>query len=166
MDAPAAPRPARPEDVPAIYGLIGELADFEHLRHELTGTEAMLREGLFGAQPRAEALVASGDATGAVHGYAIFFPTYSTFLLQPGLWLEDLYVTPAQRGKGLGRALLLAVARLAHERGCGRLEWNVLDWNEPAQKLYASLGAELKREWLLNRVNAEGLARLASLPQC
>lgn len=163
MDTAPALRPARPEDVPAIYALIGELADFEHLRHELTGTEAMLREGLFGPRPWAEAIVGSGDGGDLVHGYAIFFPTYSTFRLQPGLWLEDLYVTPAHRGKGLGRALLLAVARAAHERGCGRFEWNVLDWNEPAQKLYASLGAQLKREWLLNRVEGEALAALASL---
>lgn len=156
-------RPARPEDTGAIYGLIGELADFENLRHEVTGTEKMLHDSLFGTTPTAEALVGSADGSDAVHGYAIVFSTFSTFLLKPGLWLEDVYVTPAQRGRGLGRGLLLAVAQLAVERDCGRLEWNVLDWNEPAQQLYASVGAELKREWLLNRVSGDALRQMAAL---
>jgi len=152
-------RPARPEDVPAILSLIRALARYEKLEHEVVGTEADLREHLFGTPPRAEvALVEDG---GDVAAFALFFPNYSTFLCKPGLYLEDLFVLPEHRRKGYGKALLGHLARLAVERGCGRFEWAVLDWNEPAIGFYRSLGARMQDDWRIFRVTGEALERLA-----
>ncbi len=138
-------RTAEPEDVPVLLGLIRELAEYERLGHEVVATEDGLRAGLFGAQASAEALIAQVD--GEVAGFALYFPTFSTFLARPGIWLEDLFVRPALRGKGYGRALLAHLAGLAAERGCGRLEWAVLDWNEPAQGFYRQFGAAPLADW-------------------
>src|SRR6185503_15799509 len=134
MPAPCDIRPAVRDDVPLLLELIGALADYERLRGELRATPELLEEHLFGARPAAEAAIA--ERGGEAVGYALFFPTFSTFLARPGLWLEDLFVLPAQRRGGVGRTLLLHVARLAVARGCGRLEWSALDWNEPALAFY------------------------------
>ena len=131
-------RPVAAADVPAIAGLIRALADYENLSHAVTLDEGRLRDDLFGPRPFAEALLA--EEAGEVVGYALFFTTYSTFLGKLGLYLEDLFVRPDHRGMGHGKALLAAVARLAIERGCGRLEWSVLDWNEPAIRFYRAAG--------------------------
>src|SRR5580698_8320285 len=129
-------RPACPDDVPTVLALIRALARYEKLEHQVVGTEADLREHLFGPQPRAEvALVEDG---GEIAAFALFFHNYSTFLCKPGLHLEDLFVLPEHRRKGYGRALLAHLAKLAVERGCGRFEWAVLDWNEPAIAFYRS----------------------------
>ncbi|TDU81256.1 ribosomal protein S18 acetylase RimI-like enzyme [Prosthecobacter fusiformis] len=155
-------RPATETDVPAILALILELADYEQLTHEVVATVDSLRATLFGPSPCAEALM--GCVNGEVAGFALFFQNYSTFLARPGLHLEDLYVQPAHRGCGLGRALITAVARIAHERGCGRYEWTVLDWNTPAIRFYESLGAEMKSDWRIMRVTGptlESMARVA-----
>jgi GNAT superfamily N-acetyltransferase len=153
-------RPAAPADVPAIQSLILELARYEHLEHQVSSTEASLTEHLFGPRPCAEALVAE-DAPETV-GFALFFPNYSTFLGRPGLYLEDLFVLPSHRRKGHGRALLREVARLAVERRCGRLEWAVLHWNQPAIAFYESLGAQRLDEWGTFRLTDDGIARVAS----
>src|SRR5215213_6806916 len=134
-------RPASETDVPLILTFIRELAEYEKLTHEVSATEEQLRATLFGAHRFAEALIASADGEPA--GFAIFFHNYSTFLARPGLYLEDLYVRPAFRGLGLGKRLLIEVARLAVARGCGRYEWSVLDWNAPSIRFYESLGAEM-----------------------
>ncbi len=152
-------RPARAEDVPALLALIRELARYEKLEHEVVGTEADLREHLFGDRPRAEALVVE-RAEGLV-AYAIFFHTFSTFHCKPGLYLEDLFVVPAHRGEGLGKGLLEALAALAVERGCPRFEWSVLDWNEPARKFYRSLGAVDLDGWIVMRTTGDALGKLA-----
>jgi GNAT superfamily N-acetyltransferase len=152
-------RPATPADVPALLALIRELAVYERLEDQVHATEELLAEGLFGARPSAEALLAELD--GEPVGYALFFTTFSTFLARPGIWLEDVFVLPAQRRAGLGRALLARVAAIAVERGCGRLEWSALDWNEPALAFYRSLGAETLGEWVQHRITGEALARLA-----
>jgi GNAT superfamily N-acetyltransferase len=152
-------RLATPVDVPAIQALILELARYEHLEHQVASTEATLAEHLFGARPYAEALVAE-DARQTV-GFALFFPNYSTFLGRPGLYLEDLFVLPSHRRKGHGRALLREVARLAVERGCGRLEWAVLNWNRPAIDFYESLGAQRLDEWGTFRLTGDGMAKVA-----
>jgi hypothetical protein len=151
--------PAAPADLPAIHALIRGLADYERLADLCTGTEAELRDALFGNPPAAEVLVARVD--GAVAGFALFFPTFSTFLARRGLWLEDLFVVPAMRGLGVGRALLAAVAGVAHARGCGRFEWAVLDWNAPAIGFYEGLGATLMPEWRLARVTGPALTTMA-----
>ena len=162
-------RPAVPHDVTEIHALTCELAAYEKLRHTVVSTPSDFHSALFGDPPLIESLVAeipaaaNSNSPNRLAGSALFYSTFSSFTGKPGLWLEDLYVTPEQRGHGLGKALLLALAQLAVERDCGRLEWNVLDWNESAQKLYASVGAELKREWLLNRVSGETLHRMAAL---
>ena len=132
-------RPATEDDVPIILSLIRELAEYERLSHEVVATEGLLRESLFGERRGAEVLIAC--CKGAPAGFALFFHSFSTFLGRPGIYLEDLYVKPEFRGRGIGRALLTHLARLAKERGCGRLEWAVLDWNELAIKLYKSIGA-------------------------
>lgn len=150
-------RPARPEDCEAIWGLVRELAWYERLEDQLQGSPEALREHLFGEPRYAEALVA--EESGRLVGYALFFPNYSTFLTRPGLWLEDLAVTPAMRGRGIGRALLREVARIARERRCGRLEWAVLDWNEPAIRFYEGHGARRLPEWQICRVDGEALER-------
>lgn len=152
-------RPARQEDVAQILTFIKELATYEKLLHEVEASEESLRRALFGRRPYAEALI--GELGGEPNGFALFFHNFSTFLGRPGIYLEDLYVRPAARGRGLGKALLREIARLAKERDCGRLEWAVLDWNEPAIAFYEGLGAELKREWLLTRVTRERIASMA-----
>jgi len=150
-------RPAEPRDLPAIVGLIRELADFEHLTHLVETTEERLHPHLFGARPVAEAAVA--ESGGAVVAFALFFTNFSTFLARPGLYLEDLFVQPAQRGRGIGRALLEHLGALAVERGCGRFEWTVLDWNENAIRLYEGMGATVMPEWRICRVSGDKLAR-------
>src|SRR5687768_4635021 len=163
MSAPAACtiRFAQPEDVPTIISLIRGLADYERLADEMVGTEELLREHLFGARPYVETLLAEAD--GRAVGFALFFHNYSTFLTRPGIYLEDLFVLPDERGRGYGKALLTALGRLAVERQCGRLEWSVLDWNEPSIQFYRSLGAESMDEWTINRVTGEALEQLASI---
>lgn len=159
-------RPARQGDVPTIASLIRDLAVYERLGDECRADETALREHLFGARPYVEALVAevdgAGGAAGTAAGFALFFHNYSTFLTKPGIYLEDLFVRPALRGRGIGRALLSRLAALAVERGCGRLEWAVLDWNEPAIGFYRSLGARPMSEWTVFRLDGEALARLGS----
>jgi len=152
-------RAATPDDCGLLLSLIRALAEYEKLEQDCVATEAALREHLFGPRPYAEAIIAEADGQPA--GFALFFHNYSTFLAKPGIWLEDLFVKPEFRGRGIGKRLLLDLARIARARGCGRLEWSVLDWNEPAIRFYESLGAELKREWIINRVSGEGLSRLA-----
>jgi GNAT superfamily N-acetyltransferase len=153
-------RPATEDDVPIILSLIRELAEYERLSHEVVATEGLLRESLFGERRGAEVLIAC--CKGAPAGFALFFHSFSTFLGRPGIYLEDLYVKPEFRGRGIGRALLTHLARLAKERGCGRLEWAVLDWNEPAIKLYKSIGAVPMDEWTVYRVTGEALETLAT----
>ena len=157
MDA-ATIRPAAPGDAEAIHALIRELAEYERLTHLCTGSTADLARALFGDPPAAEVLVA--EVAGVVEGFALHFPTFSTFLAKRGLWLEDLYVRPAFRGKGLGGRLLRAVAAVAVERGCGRFEWSVLDWNAPAIAFYERLGATVMPDWRIARVTGEALASL------
>ena len=164
-DFPAAPAPtlraAEPRDVTAIVGLIRELAEFEQLTHLLQVTPAKLMPHLFGTRPVAECLV--GEVAGAngreVVAFALFFTNFSTFLAQPGLYLEDLYVRPAHRGSGLGKALLRRLGALAVERGCGRFEWSVLDWNAHAIGFYEGMGAEVLPDWRICRITGEALAR-------
>jgi GNAT superfamily N-acetyltransferase len=151
-------RSARPDDVAAILRLIRALAEYEKLAHEVVATEDALRQTLFGAQPAAEVLLA--EEGGAAVGLALFFPNYSTFLAKPGIYLEDLFVEPAHRGRGIGKSLLQAVARLAVQRGCGRFEWSVLDWNTPAIEFYKALGARPMNDWTIMRVTGEALRRL------
>jgi GNAT superfamily N-acetyltransferase len=152
-------RAAVPGDVPAILRLIRDLAEYEKLSAMAVGTEAMLAAQLFGKRPAAEALVAERGERAV--GFALFFTTFSTFLCKPGLYLEDLFVEPGERGHGIGKALLRALAALAVERGCGRLEWRVLDWNEPSIKFYESLGAKVMPEWELVRMTAPEFTALA-----
>jgi GNAT superfamily N-acetyltransferase len=141
---PTLVREARPGDVPVLLEMFAELADYEHLTHELRATEAQLHAALFGPHPAVEALVAERPDSGAPIGYAMFFPTFSTFLASTGVWLEDLFVRPAQRRGGVGHALLAAVAARLRERGGERLEWAALDWNEPALNFYRGSG---RRRW-------------------
>ncbi len=152
---------ATQRDVPLILELIRGLADYEKLSHQVTATEEKLRATLFGPRPGADVLLAYMD-TECV-GFALFFPNYSTFLAKPGIFLEDLYVKPVWRGKGIGRALLSRVAQTARERDCGRLEWEVLDWNEPSIGFYKSLGAVPMDEWTKYRVTGEALEKLAAM---
>jgi GNAT superfamily N-acetyltransferase len=159
MNTSPAIRPAQPADLPAIVGLIGELADFEKLTHLVQVTPASLHPHLFGPNPVAEAVVAEAD--GQVVAFALFFRNFSTFLGQAGLYLEDLYVQPAHRGAGLGGALLRHLARLAVERGCGRFEWSVLDWNQRAIDFYKSRGATVMPDWRICRVTGQALRDLA-----
>jgi GNAT superfamily N-acetyltransferase len=156
-------RSATPADVPVIVSLIAELAEYEHLAHEAVADEASVHDHLFGARPYAEVLIATpDDAPGTVAGFALFFHNYSTFLGRPGIHLEDLFVRPEHRGSGLGQALLVRLAGLARERGCGRVEWSVLDWNEPSIAFYRALGAVPMDEWTVYRVTGEALDALAS----
>jgi GNAT superfamily N-acetyltransferase len=152
--------PATPADVESILGLIRELAEYEKLTHMVRATEEKLRETLFGDRPAAEALMAFYNLECA--GFALFFPNYSTFLAQPGIYLEDLYVKPHFRGKGIGFALLQRLAAIAPERGCGRLEWEVLDWNEPSIRFYQRIGAAPMDEWTKYRLAGESLERLGA----
>ncbi|MDB5313351.1 MAG: N-acetyltransferase [Gemmataceae bacterium] len=153
-------RSATPTDVPTIAGLIRGLAEYERLTHVVALDEARLRDHLFGPRPYAEVLLA--EKAGAVIGFALFFHNYSTFLGQPGIYLEDLFVEPAERGRGHGKALLRALAELAVDRGCGRLEWAVLDWNEPSIRFYQSIGAKPLDEWTGYRLTGDALRGLAS----
>jgi GNAT superfamily N-acetyltransferase len=152
-------RPATAEDVPAIFRLIRQLAEYERLSQEVFLEERRLREHLFGPRPWAEVLLA--EEAGQVAGFALFFHNYSTFAGKPGLYLEDLFVEPEHRGKGHGKALFQAVARLAVERGCGRMEWSVLDWNDPAIRFYRSLGAKPMDDWTVYRLAGDSLANAA-----
>lgn len=149
----------RPEDVPTIFSLIQGLAEYERLSDEVVGSEALLRVHLFGERPFCEVLLA--EAGGKAVGFALFFHNYSTFLTRPGIYLEDLFVLPEERGHGYGKALLTALGRLAYERGCGRLEWSVLDWNEPSIQFYRALGAVAMDGWTINRVTGAALESLA-----
>lgn len=153
-------RAATVEDVPLILSFIKGLADYERLGHEVTATEELLRETLFGSRKVAEVVFAMADGVEA--GFALFFHNFSTFLGRPGLWLEDLFVLPEFRGQGLGKGLLRHLASLALERGCGRFEWWVLDWNEPSIEFYRRQGAVAMDEWKVYRLTGEALSRLAS----
>ncbi|WP_426104129.1 GNAT family N-acetyltransferase [Massilia sp. TSP1-1-2] len=152
-------RPAQPADVAHIHAMIVELAVFEKLEHLVIATEAMLHEGLFGARPACEAIM--GEENGEIVTFALFFHNFSTFLTRKGLYLEDLYVKQDHRGKGYGRQMLVALAQLAVERNCGRFEWSVLDWNEPAINFYKGMGAELLPDWRICRVAGDALDVLA-----
>ena len=151
-------RPATVADVPTILELIRALAKYERAPNEVTATESGLREVLFGKKPAAEVLLAY-EKDRAV-GFAVFFHNFSTWLGRPGLYLEDLFVRPEDRGKGYGRALLVHLAKIARERDCGRMEWAVLDWNEPAINFYRKLGAKPMEEWTVFRLTRDGIARL------
>ncbi len=153
-------RPARPEDVPALVGLITELAEFENLTHLLSVTPETLAPHLFGEKPVVESWVAEHQS-GEVVAFALTFINFSTFLAKPGLYLEDLYVKPAHRGAGLGRRMLTLLAGIANERGYGRFEWCVLDWNENAIRFYEKMGAALLPDWRLCRLSGEALHRYA-----
>jgi GNAT superfamily N-acetyltransferase len=148
-------RPAAPADLSAIVGLITELAAYEKLSHMVVVTPESLHTHLFGPRPVAEAVV--GEVDGCVVAFALFFTNFSTFLGQPGLYLEDLYVQPAHRGTGLGKALLQHLGALAVERGCGRFEWSVLDWNQPAIDFYRAMGATVMPDWRICRLSGPAL---------
>ena len=152
-------RPATPTDIPAILHFIRSLADYEKLLDSVVADEAKLTATLFGVRPYAEVLIASWNDTPA--GFALFFNNYSTFLAKPGIYLEDLFVDPEFRGRGVGKALLVHLAKLTVERACGRLEWSVLDWNESAIGFYKSLGAAPLDEWTIFRVTGDALTRLS-----
>lgn len=151
---------ATPEDVPAILGLIRELAEYERLLDQVVANVAALHRALFGERPYVESLVAIVDDETV--GFALFFHNFSTFLGKPGMYLEDLYVRPAFRGRGLGKALLTRVAQIAVERDCGRMEWSVLDWNEPSIRFYESLGAKPLSDWTVYRLTGETLRVLGT----
>jgi GNAT superfamily N-acetyltransferase len=153
-------RSATPADVPVIRELIEGLAEYEKLRAECHASDALLHASLFGARPYAEVVLAERE--GQVAGFALFFHNFSTFLAKPGIYLEDLYVRPEHRGHGIGKALLVHLARLAVERDCGRLEWSVLDWNVDAIGFYEKLGARAQDEWTVYRVTGDALTHLAT----
>lgn len=157
MSTPHTLRPAAPADLPAIVGLITELAVFEKLEHLVVVTPESLQPHLFGPRPVAEAVV--GEVEGQVVAFALFFTNFSTFLGRPGLYLEDLYVQPAHRGTGLGKALLRHLGALAVARGCGRFEWTVLDWNESAIRFYERMGAQVLPDWRICRLSGDALLR-------
>jgi len=159
MNAPFQLRAAREGDLPAIVGLIRELAEFEQLAHLVVVTPESLKPHLFGTKPAAEAVVAESpvDGQATVVAFALFFTNFSTFLGRPGLYLEDLYVQPQHRGRGLGKALLQHLGALAVERGCGRFEWSVLDWNENAIRFYEKMGATVMPDWRICRVTGPAL---------
>jgi GNAT superfamily N-acetyltransferase len=162
-------RPAKPSDVPAILGFIRELAEYEKLLDQAVGTEEQIAEHLFGPRTYAESLLVvevdgpTGEETPV--GFCLFFTNYSTFLTKPGLYLEDLYVTPSARGRGHGKAMMVALAALAAERGYGRFEWSVLDWNKPSRDFYESLGAEPMTDWIIHRLSGPALQKVAQLGQ-
>ena len=152
-------RPAVIDDVPLILGFIRALAEYEHLAHQVEATEEILRENLFGSRRTAETILAYwGDEP---VGFAVFFHNFSTFLGRPGIYLEDLFVKPEMRGRGFGKRLLVHIAKLAKQRGCGRFEWSVLDWNEPSIQFYKKLGAIPLSDWTTFRVTGDALTRLA-----
>lgn len=152
-------RPARVSDVPIILQLIRDLATYERAPNEVTATQEQLVDVLFCEKPAAEVLLAFENETPA--GFAVFFHNFSTWLGRAGIYLEDLFVKPEHRGKGYGRALLVDLAKIARERGCGRMEWAVLDWNEPAIEFYRTLGAKPMDEWTVFRLTRDGIAKLA-----
>jgi GNAT superfamily N-acetyltransferase len=153
-------RSARVEDAPIILQLIRDLATYERAPHEVTASEEQLVDVLFGEQRAAEVLLAFEEESPV--GFAVYFYNFSTWLGRPGLYLEDLFVKPEKRGKGYGRALLVELAKIARDRGCGRMEWAVLNWNEPAIKFYRALGAKPMDEWTVFRLTRDGIARLAN----
>ena len=151
--------PATEADLPQILAFIRALAEYEKLSHICVATEQSLRKALFGAKPYAEVLIARLD--NAPVGFALFFHNFSTFLAKPGIYLEDLFVPPEHRGKGVGKALLKRLAQIARERDCGRMEWSVLDWNTPSIEFYKRIGAKVLPEWNLCRMTAPEIAKLA-----
>jgi len=153
-------RPAEKADTPLILRFIKGLADYEKLSHEVTATEDLLQETLFGARQVAEVII--GEYQGDAVAFALFFHNYSTFLGRPGIYLEDLFVKPEMRGHGFGTVLLAYLAKLATERKCGRVEWSVLDWNTPAIGFYQKLGAVATDEWTVHRLTGRALERLAA----
>ena len=153
--------PATPADVPQILAFIRELAEFEHLAHEVVGTEQDVHAQLFGPDPVARVVMA--HAADRPVGYALYFFNFSTFLVKPGLYLEDLYVTPTSRHQGVGRQLLAELANIAVARGCGRMEWSVLNWNEGALQVYRAIGAEPMSDWTVQRLTGDALTSLAAL---
>lgn len=153
-------RAATPDDIPHILAFIRELAEYEKLAHEAVATPAQMQTHLFDARPHAEVVIAEVDAAPA--GFALFFHNFSTFTGQPGIYLEDLFVRPQFRSLGVGKKLIAQVAKIAVERECGRFEWSVLDWNEPAIKFYRSLGAKPMDEWTVQRMTGDALKRLAA----
>lgn len=152
--------PARPRDTAVLHALIRALSEYERLTHLVVGTEAQLREELFGARPVVEAVLGWEDERPVA--FALYFHNFSTFLARRGLYLEDLFVVPEARGRGYGKALMRHVARVAVERGCGRFEWAVLDWNQPAIDFYRSLGAEVLPDWRIGRLTGNALAALGA----
>jgi GNAT superfamily N-acetyltransferase len=152
-------RSATEQDVPVILDLIKQLAEYERLSDKVIATEQQIRDTLFAERPAAEVLLASLE--GDTVGFAVFFTNYSTFLAKPGLYLEDLFVKPHARGKGIGKALLARLAKIALERECGRVEWSVLNWNEPSIRFYEALGAVPLSDWTTYRLTGESLAKLA-----
>jgi GNAT superfamily N-acetyltransferase len=154
-------REATPADVPEILAMIHELADYEKAPHEVVATPGLLRDALFGDDPAVYALMAEDDESGQSVGFALWFRNFSTWLGRHGLYLEDLYVRPSHRGHGYGKALLQELARIAVDRGYGRFEWWVLDWNQPALDFYRSIGAVPMDEWTVQRVSGDALRRLA-----
>ncbi len=154
-------RPARPDDCETIANLVRELAIYEKLEHRAVATADDFRRNLFGPRPYAETLLA--ESSGRPIGLVLFFHTFSTFRGQPGIYIEDIFVRTEERRRGVGKALLASVARIAEERGCGRVEWSVLNWNTPSIALYASLGARPMSEWTVYRLDEEPLRQLASL---
>ncbi len=154
-------RPATPADVGLIFRFICDLAEYERLRDAVRTTADALAVQLFGPKPHAEVLI--GEVDGTPQGFALFFHNFSTFEGRPGIYLEDLFVDPAARGAGLGKALLARLAQIALARECARLEWSVLDWNEPALKFYRALGAQPMEEWTVQRLDGDGLERMAGL---
>lgn len=158
-------RPATEDDIPLLLEFIKALADYERLSHLVSATDSSLRESLFGVQPGAQALLAFEDDIPV--GFAVYFHSFSTFLGRRGMWLEDLFVKPEYRGRGYGKALLHRVGQIAHERGCGRFEWAVLDWNTPSIEFYSSLGAEPLSDWTIFRMTGKSLeqfSRTSPLP--
>ena len=153
-------RPAEPTDCRAIHELLMELAEFEKITHLVEATPSSTRLALFGDQPTAEALVAEVD--GATVGVAVFFHNYSTFVGRQGLYLEDIYITPEHRSQGIGKSMITELAKLATERGCGRMEWTVLDWNRGAIDFYRNLGGEILEDWRIVRLNREQIAQIAA----
>ena len=154
-------RPAYPEDVSTIFSLIKSLSEYEKLAHEMVGSQSDLHEGLFGAEPYAEVVLAEVDGKPA--GMALYFYNFSTFLMKPGIYLEDLFVLPEYRRQGVATALLKHLAAFAVNQGCGRLEWSVLDWNEDATAFYKRIGAVLMDEWTGCRVSGDALVGLSKL---
>ena len=153
-------RPATEKDTPVILSLIKELAEYEHLSHEVIATEDDIRDSLFSERPFAQALI--GENEGIAVSFALYFYNFSTFLGKPGIYLEDLYVQPTHRGKGFGRKMLVHIARLAKKHNCGRFEWSVLDWNKPAIRTYEKLNAKPMKEWILYRLTGDALDSLAN----